>query len=77
MPKKKYRSPKSHIKIANTAYGEKTSLDKLNQRQCKWPIGDPKNNDFGFCGADRKDKKNYCQAHCEIAYTGIMPKFRL
>lgn len=36
---------------------------------CKWPIGDPKEPDFRFCGCKEVvPGKPYCQPHCDIAY---------
>jgi GcrA cell cycle regulator len=36
---------------------------------CKWPIGDPKAEDFVFCGHERRDdKSSYCEYHCRMAY---------
>ena len=35
---------------------------------CQWPIGDPQEKDFYFCGANNVIGKPYCQQHCEIAY---------
>jgi GcrA cell cycle regulator len=43
------------------------SLEDLKRDQCRWPIGDPKNDDFGFCGA-KKSGKVYCKKHNAIAY---------
>lgn len=37
-------------------------ISDLEPTQCKWPIGDPKADDFGFCGR-LKAGKNYCAAH--------------
>ena len=42
---------------------------KLNS--CRWPIGDPKDEDFHFCGADTVTGKPYCSEHCKIAYTSL------
>ena len=35
---------------------------------CQWPIGDPQEKDFHFCGALPVSGKPYCQSHCDIAY---------
>lgn len=36
---------------------------------CKWPLGDPHQPTFGFCGASRDGKGPYCPRHHAIAYT--------
>jgi GcrA cell cycle regulator len=35
---------------------------------CKWPIGDPLEEDFRFCGHDRREERPYCEYHCRVAY---------
>jgi len=44
------------------------SLVKLGPHDCKWPVGDPREDDFGFCGATRMDRSPYCKQHVEVAY---------
>jgi len=35
---------------------------------CLWPIGDPGDQDFHFCGAPAVPGKPYCDEHCARAY---------
>ena len=35
---------------------------------CQWPIGDPQEKDFHFCGDATFAKKPYCEKHCDLAY---------
>lgn len=35
---------------------------------CLWPIGDPGDSDFHFCGDTAVAGKPYCSAHCAKAY---------
>ncbi len=35
---------------------------------CCWPVGDPGDADFHFCGADTLPGKSYCSDHCSKAY---------
>ena len=37
--------------------------------KCSWPIGDPKSNEFSFCGEEVVQGKPYCNDHCFEAYT--------
>ena len=46
----------------------KLSLLELNERTCKWPIGDPATDDFYFCGLPCAVDKPYCSAHVAVAY---------
>ena len=40
----------------------------LSDKTCKWPIGDPGNEDFCFCGHSPRDGSPYCEYHARIAY---------
>ena len=44
------------------------SFDKLSREECRFPFGDPKANDFHFCGAPPVPGKPYCQTHCALCY---------
>ena len=37
--------------------------------KCCWPEGDPKQNDFKFCGEDIFPGRPYCDKHSLLAYT--------
>lgn len=40
----------------------------INDRMCRWPIGDPAENEFHFCGRKPKNGSPYCEAHSRKAY---------
>ncbi|HYD64499.1 GcrA family cell cycle regulator [Azospirillum sp.] len=40
----------------------------LTERMCKWPVGDPKHQDFHFCGKTALTGLPYCAEHAAIAY---------
>ena len=40
-----------------------TSLAELTENACRWPLGDPKADDFCFCGADAVPGSSYCAHH--------------
>jgi GcrA cell cycle regulator len=44
------------------------SLFELQQWHCRWPMGDPTAEDFGFCGNKPVDGVPYCAAHARMAY---------
>jgi len=56
--------------------GERLSLLALNENTCKWPIGDPLNADFHFCGRQSEENKPYCDFHSKRAYHQIERKRR-
>lgn len=35
---------------------------------CKWPIGDPRTDQFGFCSKESVPGRPYCAEHCALAY---------
>jgi GcrA cell cycle regulator len=43
------------------------SVEGLRLRSCRWPIGDPKREGFGFCGRDAPAGP-YCATHRSVAY---------
>ena len=45
-------------------------LTDLTHNTCRWPIGDPKHEDFHFCGKYIYPGKPYCLDHCAQAYVG-------
>jgi len=58
--------------LANLAEIEKTArgvtLMELTERICKWPIGDPTDPAFRFCGLPAQPGKPYCEAHVAVAF---------
>jgi GcrA cell cycle regulator len=46
----------------------KVSLLELTERTCKWPIGDPTDEDFAFCGLPCVPGKPYCENHVAVAF---------
>ncbi|MGH6889575.1 MAG: GcrA family cell cycle regulator [Rhizomicrobium sp.] len=40
----------------------------ISDRMCRWPIGDPSDNEFHFCGRNPKSGSPYCEAHSRKAY---------
>ena len=46
----------------------KTLLTDLDNHTCRWPIGDPKDENFHFCGRKIKIGQTYCEEHAAIAY---------
>lgn len=43
-------------------------LTELTEKTCKWPIGDPMQDDFYFCGVDCDDTDPYCTYHSKLAF---------
>ena len=48
--------------------GQRRSLLELSEHTCRWPIGDPGDADFFFCGGQSAAGLPYCSHHCRVAY---------
>ena len=48
---------------------ERVTLMELREAMCRWPLGDPTQPDFRFCGIRSPGSLGpYCKHHCTIAY---------
>ncbi len=54
----------------------KASILALNESTCRWPIGDPQDEDFSFCGHSPRDSSPYCEYHARVAYQPQMERRR-
>ena len=50
------------------AGGKFVTTDTLTSRTCKWPIGDPSESDFHYCGHPPELGRPYCDAHDRRSY---------
>ncbi len=48
--------------------GEFATVLTLKDSMCKWPIGDPAQSSFRFCGRGTNASHAYCDAHANMAY---------
>lgn len=48
--------------------GTRLTLLELTEKSCRFPIGDPTQSDFRFCGCDSNGSLPYCSFHSTIAY---------
>ena len=53
---------------AGKAFGPACTLLELTAATCRWPVGEPGEADFVFCGAAPLRRYPYCLGHCLIAY---------
>ncbi|MFC6198933.1 GcrA family cell cycle regulator [Ponticaulis profundi] len=52
---------------ATLSNGEHANVLNLRESMCKWPIGDPMDKDFAFCGRAAADGP-YCKEHAKVAF---------
>ncbi len=46
-------------------------LADLTEKMCRWPIGDPKEPNFHFCGCSSVSGLPYCVDHAKMAYQAV------
>lgn len=54
-------SPRDELTVTAT-------IHTLEADSCRWPIGDPRDDDFGFCGRPRPRMSTYCDCHAQSAF---------
>ena len=50
------------------AKGRISNIMELNHHTCRWPIGDPGDDDFAYCGGKAPSGSPYCAHHAKMAY---------
>jgi len=66
-PIKRKEATKVVEKVKEVESG-KMSITDLTLTTCRWPIGDPKDDDFHFCGKKIPVGRTYCPEHAHVAY---------
>jgi GcrA cell cycle regulator len=61
-PQARRPSPTQAFEVAPTA-----TLAGLSEHGCRWPIGEPDEAGFGFCGRTRAGRGAYCQGHSPMS----------
>jgi GcrA cell cycle regulator len=56
--------------FARAEVGEmrRIGFTEIGEVQCRWPIGDPTQEDFAYCGLQVAARHAYCAGHCRLAY---------
>ena len=44
------------------------TLTDLEACDCRWPLGDPRQDGFHFCGARQAPGRPYCELHWQMAF---------
>jgi GcrA cell cycle regulator len=63
----KVQSKKPIKPILDFNSGPKIGVLQLTSQHCRWPIGNPADANFSFCGINRQDGKPYCEYHASVA----------
>jgi GcrA cell cycle regulator len=51
------------------SHPQKTPLVSLRSQDCRFPLGDPREDGFGYCGATSRVGSPYCEEHRALCYT--------
>jgi GcrA cell cycle regulator len=55
---------------------ERASILTLKEAMCHWPIGDPGDPEFHFCGRKSCGQLPYCEHHARMAYQPVQARRR-
>ena len=53
---------------------KKLSIAQLTSDTCRFPIGDPKHDDFHYCGHTSPASRVYCEYHSRVAFQEPKPR---
>lgn len=67
-PKEEPQNTVTMVKAETPIEETNIPLVKLDNHTCRWPLGDPRDEDFCFCGKRIKTGQTYCEEHSQIAY---------
>ncbi len=56
--------------------GQRCTILELTEDKCHWPIGDPGQTDFFFCGGKSVVGLPYCGYHARVAYQPVADRRR-
>jgi GcrA cell cycle regulator len=56
------------------AKNKRKTVDTLERNDCRWPIGDPRQADFHFCGDATQAGRIYCELHWRLAFQPARPR---
>jgi GcrA cell cycle regulator len=53
---------------AELGHMRRVRFEDIRQAACRWPLGDPRCEDFAYCGLAPAQGHSYCPGHCRMAY---------
>ena len=64
------------LRLIDSAKDGRITILHLTDKTCKWPIGDPNNEEFCFCGHGPREGSPYCEYHARMAYQPPQSRIR-
>ena len=60
--------PQLEVVAVEEEKGLISDIMDLKPHSCRWPIGNPGEEDFCFCGRESEEGRPYCERHAAVAY---------
>jgi len=68
IPRKKRRTDVRVFASAEVGEMRRIGFAEISEIECRWPLGDPTQEDFAYCGLQVAKGRAYCAGHCRLAY---------
>ena len=68
IPRERKRPDRWIFATAEVGEMRRIGFTEIGEVQCRWPIGDPTQEDFAYCGLQVAKRHAYCAGHCRLAY---------
>jgi GcrA cell cycle regulator len=75
IPDYRTQTIRSEIVMPKKVY-ERITVANVKDIHCRWPIGNPREKGFMFCGSEAVPGKPYCLEHCRICYVNAPKRER-
>jgi GcrA cell cycle regulator len=62
------RKPRWIFAEAQVGEMRRVGFEEIRELDCRWPLGDPLNEGFAYCGLPPAPGRSYCAGHCRMAY---------
>jgi len=62
------RSDRWFFAAAEVGEMRRVAFMDVGEIECRWPVGDPAEDDFAYCGLQVAKGHAYCAGHCRLAY---------
>ena len=68
--------PEANVEPKRLSNGDMVTVLTVKDSMCKWPIGDPADAAFGFCGHSAHENSPDCAEHSRIAFQSAKKRER-
>ncbi|MBV9288832.1 MAG: hypothetical protein JO288_13610 [Hyphomicrobiales bacterium] len=77
IPREKRRADARVYAAAEVGEMRRIGFAEISEIECRWPLGDPTQEDFAYCGLQVAKGHAYCAGHCRLAYRSPTAKIEL